>query len=55
MNLTSSAMVDHIILYFLQVSTLQMILLHLRYRNSIQNKEAEIKYCLCTKMLLRYA
>ena len=25
--------------------------LHLRYRNSIWNKETEIKYCLCTKML----
>ena len=37
-------------LYTFHNNTLQNDLqLHLRYRNSIRNKEAEIKYCSCTK------
>ena len=30
------------------------VLLHLRYRKSIWNKETEIKYCSCTKICLWY-
>ena len=26
--------------------------LHLRYRNSIKNKETKLRYCSCTKMFL---
>ena len=43
-------------LYFMLLSTTTLckmtgydLQLHLRYRNSIWNKETEIKYCLCTK------
>ena len=57
---TTSVIVDHII-FFILVSATRLwkmtgydLELHLRYRNSIWNKETEIKYCSFTKMFLRY-
>ena len=60
-------MVDHIIIYTTSTCTSRnttvclmatvtgyAVLLHLRYRNSMWNKETEIKYCLRTKICLRY-
>ena len=64
-----SAMNDHIIIYYVYITftfrnnCLQSgnshwvwfsVLLHLRYRKSIWNKETEIKYCSCTKICLWY-
>ena len=57
---TSSAIIDHIF-YFTLLSATRLckmtgydLQLHLRYRNSIWNKETEIKYCSCTKIFKNY-
>ena len=51
---TSSAMVEHIILYYFPQNALKKWLgiVCVSYRNSIQNKETEARYCSCTKMFL---